>query len=313
MHRSVILIRNLSNLNNKPLKIMYTPSRISGFFDNVRNSENLKNVPSFDPGNNIPDMYNGYFDSYAPVYAPSLGYEHDPNYLSGIDYENAEEFPSLLTSQPPGFINDDYYPPPGFSKNLKTKAPNPNAVSFIPSYLSTPPLKDGKEEQESKEYGVRAILTLQKNLPEDKALLAKGKDLSVLEIKKNNLECISSYFNSSQLELEIDSSELPEYTLPASYYLSKPILKAKMIKTYHIETLFYIFYNMPGELVQSYVADELYKREWLYDPKKQVWFTNTGGEWKTFDINRFEVVAASQNPGPFLSKDDVCVKQRTLA
>ena len=240
---------------------MYTPNRTPGFFDSVRNSENLKKVPSFDPESKNPVTINGYFEPYPLGYPPRLDFEYGPNYISGIDYDNSEDFPSLLNSKPPGFVNEEFYPPPGFSKPVKTKAPNPNAVSFIPSYLSTPPLKDGKEEQESKEYGVRAILTLQKNLPEDKALLAKGKDLSVLEIKKNNLECISSYFNSSQLELEIDSSELPEYTLPASYYLSKPILKAKMIKTYHIETLFYIFYNMPGELVQSYVADELYKRE----------------------------------------------------
>jgi NOT2 / NOT3 / NOT5 family len=292
---------------------MYTPSRASGFFDNVRNPETLNKVPSFDPENKNIASFAGYFDGYPPIYAPRIGFDYTQNYTSVLDYENTEEFPSLLGSKPPGFVNEDYYPPPGFSKPMKTKAPNPNAVSFIPSYLSSPPLKDEKEEKDLKEYGVRGILNLQKNLQNDKALLAKGKDLNALELNKKNLECMSSYLNSSQSDQEIEQTEFPEFTLPPSYFISKPILKAKMIKAYHIETLFYVFYNMPGELIQSYVADELYKRDWAYEPKRQLWFTNTGGEWKTFDISKFEIVPALPNLGPFLSKEDVCVKQRPLA
>ena len=257
--------------------------------------------------------FNRYFDGYPQIYAPRVGFDYNPNYVGGIDYENTEEFPSLLGSKPPGFINEDYYPPPGFPKPMKTKAPNPNAVSFIPSYLSTPPVKDEKEEQESKEFGVRGILTFQKNLQDDKALLLKGKDLSALELNRKNTDSMSSYFSSPFLDQEIESSEFPEFNLPPSYILSKPILKAKMIKTFQIETLFYIFYNIPGELIQCYVADELYKRDWVYEPNKQTWYINDAGSWKTFDITKFEIIPTLPNFGPFLSKDDVSVKQRPLA
>lgn len=291
---------------------MHTPNRSSGFFDNVRNAETLRKVPSFDPDSKTAS-FNGYFDGYPPMYAPRVGFEYNAPYISPVDYDNSEEFPSLSNSKPPGFANEDYYPPPGFSKPVKTKAPNPNAVSFIPSYLSVTPPKDEREEQDLKDYGVRGIMTLQKSLPEDKSILAKGKDLSVLEMNKKNIEYMSSYHSSPQCDQEIDLNEFPEFTLPQSYFMSKPILKAKMIKSFQAETLFYVFYNMPGELVQSYVADELYKRDWVYDPKAQLWFTHCEGQWKTFDICRFEIVNTTHNPGPFLTKEEVCVKQRTLA
>ena len=291
---------------------MYPPNRNIGFFDNVRSPESLRKVPSFDPENKDVIGFTDYFD-YPPMYPPRMGFDFTPAYPGPLNFEPTEDFPSLLVAKPPGFTNDDYYPPPGFTKPMKTKAPNPNAVSFIPSYLSAPPAKDEREELESKEFGVRGILTLQKNLTDDKSLLAKGKDLSVIEQNKVNIDSMSSYFSGPQQDQEIGASEFPEFTLPPSYFISKPILKAKMIRSYQVETLFYVFYNMPGELVQSCVADELYKRNWVYDPKKQTWFTNTGEEWKTFDVSRFEIVTTMPSAGPFLSKEDVCVKQRALA
>ena len=289
---------------------MYTPNRAPGFFDNVRNPESLRKVPSFDPESKHMLSFPPYIDNYPPIYAPRVNLDYTQGYI-GMDYDGSEEFPSLLTSKPPGFTSEDFSPPPGFNKPLKTKAPNPNAVSFIPSYLVTTPLKDEKEEQELKEYGVRGTLALQQNLPEDKALLAKGKDLT-LEFSKKGVENLSSYLNSAFGNKEIESWECPEFTLPQSYFFHKPILRAKQIKQYHTSTLFYIFYNMPGEMIQSCVADQLYHRDWVYDPQKQLWFTGKDGEWKTFDINRFEITNTQPQSGPFLTKDEVCVKQRQL-
>ncbi|OMJ93046.1 hypothetical protein SteCoe_4132 [Stentor coeruleus] len=292
---------------------MFTPNRLTGYFENARNAESLRKVPSYDPDSKNLVSFPPYFDGYPPIYAPRIGIDYNQGYVGGTEYEAPDEFPSLLASKPPGFMNEDFYPPPGFSKPLKTKAPNPNAVSFIPSFLSAPPMKDEKEEQELKEYGIRGILSLQKNLDDDKTLLAKGKDLSSMEISKKNQECLSSYMSHALADNEIEAPELPEYNLPTSYYITKPILRFKMIKNYNVETLFYVFYNIPGEIVQSYVAEELYRRDWVYDPNKQLWYMNFSGDWKTFDVNRFEIVNTLPSPGPFLSKDDVSVKQRPLA
>ncbi|OMJ71130.1 hypothetical protein SteCoe_30741 [Stentor coeruleus] len=292
---------------------MYNPNRSTGYFETIRNAENLRKVPSFDPDSKNQVSFPPYYDGYSQIYAPKINIDYNQNYQSGVEYQIQEEFPSLLNSKPPGFTNEDFTPPPGFSKPLKTKAPNPNAVSFIPSFLSSVPLKSEKDEQESKDFGVRGILNLQKTLDKDKDLLAKGKDLSSMEIGKKNQECFSSFINHALTDNDIEDPELPEYNLPISYYIAKPILRFKMIKSYHIETLFYVFYNIPGEIVQSYVADELYRRDWVYEPVKQQWFINIGGEWKTFDVSRFEIISVTFCPGPFLSKDDVNVKQKPLA
>jgi CCR4-NOT transcription complex subunit 2 len=289
---------------------MFTPNRAPGYFDNVRNADSLRKVPSFDPEPKSMLSYPPYFEQYPPIYAPRMNMDYNQGYIGSAEFESSEDFPSLITSRPPGFSNEDFYPPPGFSKPLKTKAPNPNAVSFIPSYLAGPPQRDEKEELESKEYGIRGVLPLQKNLPEDKKILANGKDLS-LELNKKNHENLCSYFHSALIDKEIDNFESPEFTLPQSYYISKPILKQKMVKQYQDGTLFYIFYSMPGEYLQSIVADLLYQRNWVYDPQKQAWFSCNAGEWKTFDINKFDIVSTQVQTGPFLTKDEVTVKQRT--
>lgn len=286
--------------------------RNQGMFDNVRNSENVRKYANFEPESKNTINYTGYYDSYPPVYHPQVNFDYFSEYIVGLDYEPVEEFPSLLPNSPPGFVSEEFYPPPGFSKPVKTKAPNPNAVSFIPSFLSSPPVKDEKEEQELKEYGVRGILALQKNLQDDKAQLAKGKDLTAQDANKKNIENVSSYLYSA-FEQELDSTEHPEFTLPSSYYVSKQVLKAKMIRMCNVETLIYAFYNMPGEAIQAYAAEELYRRDWNYDVKKQLWFLTSLGGCKMFDINKFEVVNTQLSPGPFLSKEDVAVKQRPLA
>ena len=39
-----------------------------------------------------------------------------------------------------------------------------------------------------------------------------------------------------------------------------------------METLFYMFYSMPRDIMQAYAALELYKREWRYHIELKLWF-----------------------------------------
>lgn len=194
--------------------------RNPGLFDNVPNPENLMKFANYEPDNKVIMNFAGYYDGYPPIYPPRMGFDYIPEYLENYNYEATEEFQSLLNNTPPGFTSDGYHPPPGFAKSVKTKAPNPNAVSFIPSFLVTAPIKDEKEEQDSKNFGVRGILALQKNLTDDKSSLAKGKDLTVHEGHKNALENYSSFLNSV-FEQNTDSNLQADFSLPSSYYVSK--------------------------------------------------------------------------------------------
>ena len=42
---------------------------------------------------------------------------------------------------------------------------------------------------------------------------------------------------------------------------------------FQLETLFYIFYNMPRDTLQAYAATELYNRDWRYHKDLKLWFT----------------------------------------
>ena len=55
-----------------------------------------------------------------------------------------------------------------------------------------------------------------------------------------------------------------EYNLPPSYYARAPTLRSKHLKRFSVETLFYIFYQLPRDVLQAYAARELGLRGWLY-------------------------------------------------
>lgn len=55
------------------------------------------------------------------------------------------------------------------------------------------------------------------------------------------------------------------------YYNQPPVLKTTHLSKFHIETLFYIFYSMPKDVLQAYAAQELYAREWRYHGELKMW------------------------------------------
>jgi len=71
-------------------------------------------------------------------------------------------------------------------------------------------------------------------------------------------------------EGELEPSEQVEFVLPSCYLINKPLLKMKTLGLLSCSSLFYMFYNMPGEIMQALAAEELYKRDWVYAPTRQV-------------------------------------------
>lgn len=55
------------------------------------------------------------------------------------------------------------------------------------------------------------------------------------------------------------------------YYNQPPMLKTTHLSKFHLETLFYIFYSMPKDVLQAYAAQELYSREWRYHGELKLW------------------------------------------
>jgi CCR4-NOT transcription complex subunit 2 len=110
------------------------------------------------------------------------------------------------------------------------------------------------------------------------------------------------------------------------YYMQPPALKTGHLSKFQLETLFYIFYALPKDVLQAYAAQELYTREWRYHVESKVWFKRatasdgipnnnaSAGQFIYFDINTWERRMygnsnANQNiAGGFLPEEEVRVK-----
>lgn len=108
--------------------------------------------------------------------------------------------------------------------------------------------------------------------------------------------------------------------------MQPPALKTGHLSKFQLETLFYIFYALPKDVLQAYSAQELYTREWRFHVESKLWFKRgnpsetgmapgnmtSGGQFIYFDINSWErrmYGNVSQNiAGGFLTEDEVRVK-----
>lgn len=113
--------------------------------------------------------------------------------------------------------------------------------------------------------------------------------------------------------------------LPMCYYMQPPALKTGHLSKFQLETLFYIFYALPKDVLQAYAAQELYTREWRYHGELKLWFkraTSADGapsnatsqqQYIFFDINSWErrLFNGPMNQNitqGFLSEEEVRVK-----
>ncbi|CAG8761015.1 14757_t:CDS:2, partial [Acaulospora morrowiae] len=69
----------------------------------------------------------------------------------------------------------------------------------------------------------------------------------------------------------------PEYHLPSCYNVQPPPPAQSKIGSFADETLFYIFYSMPRDILQEAAAQELYNRNWRYHKELRVWLTKEQG------------------------------------
>mmetsp|Transcript_10435 Transcript_10435/g.19525 ORF Transcript_10435/g.19525 Transcript_10435/m.19525 type:complete len:108 (+) Transcript_10435:1348-1671(+) len=101
------------------------------------------------------------------------------------------------------------------------------------------------------------------------------------------------------------------------YYMQPPALKTGHLSKFQLETLFYIFYALPKDVLQAYAAQELYAREWKYHVDLKLWFKRAspseGGQFVYFDINSWERRLFNGNMNQnitsgLLPEDDIRVK-----
>ncbi|TMW60045.1 hypothetical protein Poli38472_000087 [Pythium oligandrum] len=99
--------------------------------------------------------------------------------------------------------------------------------------------------------------------------LLMGCDLTSLGLNLNAAEPLHPIFASPWSDDPLTKE--PQFTLPMCYYNQPPALKTTHLSKFHLETLFYIFYSMPKDVLQAYAAQELYSRDWRYHTELKIW------------------------------------------
>lgn len=167
----------------------------------------------------------------------------------------------------------------------------------------------------SGDYGLLGLLKIIRLSDADRNALAVGSDLTSLGLNLNSSDNLFNTFLSPWSDSP--ASREPHYQLPMCYYMQPPALKTGHLSKFQLETLFYIFYALPKDVLQAYAAQELYAREWKYHVDLKLWFKRAspseGGQFVYFDINSWERRLFNGNMNQnitsgLLPEDDIRVK-----
>ncbi|OQR83885.1 hypothetical protein ACHHYP_14138 [Achlya hypogyna] len=197
--------------------------------------------------------------------------------------------------------------------NVGFGASNNLAVnSFPPLHANEAKQHLPQTSEESSRFGLLGMLQVIRPTDPERNV-AQGCDLTSLGLNLNSSEPLHPTFASPWSDQPCTKE--PQYTLPLCYYNQPPVLKTSHLSKFQLETLFYIFYSMPKDVVQAYAAQELYLREWRYHMDLKLWFKRQAADalqYMYFDINTWERRMFGGNPNAvsagFMAEEDVRVK-----
>jgi CCR4-NOT transcription complex subunit 2 len=162
-------------------------------------------------------------------------------------------------------------------------------VSSAPQSTEQPPLA---QMSELDRFGLAGLLRMIHSESPDIASLAVGQDLMTLGLDLNQAEygslrsvtdytrltrcsyrplhtSFASPFVSSMSAVPLEQ----DFSLPGCYNVANIQPLQSRIPGFSDETLFFIFYSMPRDIMQELVAEELMGRKWRYHKLERCWLT----------------------------------------
>lgn len=147
------------------------------------------------------------------------------------------------------------------------------------------------------QYGMKGLLKFVGSRAEgtDMNMLSVGVDLTLLGLDLTSpgplYKSFSSPWEGGQVAGARGSdktgvpqrNEEPDFKLPTCYYMQPPALKNSHFAKFQLGTVFYVFYNMPRDILQVLAAIELYNRKWMYHKDLKLWFTNEPDVLESYD------------------------------
>lgn len=210
-------------------------------------------------------------------------------------------------------------PPSLVPSSPSQSASNQNHAGASTGYMSS------RSESEIK-YGLLGLLDVIKMTNRDLNTLALGSDLTSFGLNLNSTDCLYSNFTSPFSSRPVSSD--PNFTTPSCYRMHPPTLKSDHLTKFQVETLFYMFYAMPRDVMQATAAQELYQREWRYHGEHRLWLkarsqqemvqSNSKVQYLYFDVNSWEARLYTNAPtkgslsAGFLPEEEILVKPSNM-
>ncbi|MCJ1478568.1 hypothetical protein MMC13_007249 [Lambiella insularis] len=130
-------------------------------------------------------------------------------------------------------------------------------------------------------FGLAGILETIRSDNQDVSGLAIGQDLTTLGLDLNSQEPLYPTFAGPFASFPTRPMQ-PDFTLPGCYTVLNVHKLDEKIASFSDETLLYMFYTMPRDIMQEVAAIELTNRLWRYHKELKVWLTKDS----TFDDPR---------------------------
>ncbi|ODV90626.1 hypothetical protein CANCADRAFT_19962, partial [Tortispora caseinolytica NRRL Y-17796] len=127
-------------------------------------------------------------------------------------------------------------------------------------------------ENDAQRFGIQGILGAVRRDSSDISMLSLGTDLNSFRMPFNSSESLSRSFSTPWPESESLRVE-PDFRLPECYSTGPLPDQRTRMDAFNDETLFYIFYSMPRDVLQEAAATELTNRHWRYHKELKLWLT----------------------------------------
>lgn len=152
-------------------------------------------------------------------------------------------------------------------------APVPSSSSSLPQSAAQPVKRYSAVGDSFGLLGLQPVVSQQAEHQDAANILklTRGFDLNQLSLPVTQPEPL--HLNMASLWSDNPFVIQPEFRLPSCYQVQSPKLNFQIFQKFQVETLFYVFYSMPRDVLQVAAATELNQRDWRYHKQLQVWLT----------------------------------------
>jgi hypothetical protein len=190
-----------------------------------------------------------------------------PHYASNSPYDMGQNFGAPQDQLRSSGSYDQY----GMPHQMQAAPSSPQKKMF-----QQPQPHPSQPQQPYDPYRMLGLLKVLKMQDPDLNTLALGADLTSLGLNLSSPDVLYATFASPFADAALRRE--PEFHIPNCYVITPPLPPpTDKMSLLMDETLFYIFYTMPNDPLQSSAAVELYNRDWRYHKELQIWFRRMPG------------------------------------